>query len=132
MTIPKDKFNSIADLITKGFEVVDGVLIVFTTLLIAFQVLLRAVFSRSIPWADEVSLIAFIYITFISAAVACRFDIHLRVELFVSWLPKKGKHAVEYFNILAHLFVGLMMVYFGAKLTRYGVASIMPSTRSPT
>ena len=108
------------------------IILVFITLLISLQVFLRAVFDYSIHWSEEVSLIAFIYITFFAMAIALRYDMHLRVELFVSRLPKTGRKAVEFFDNLVLLLISISMVYTGVKLTVYGVASIMPATRWPT
>ena len=111
------------------FEWIVRLLLVFITLLIAAQVLLRAVFSYSIPWAEEVSLIAFVYITFFSLAIAMRYDIHLRVELGVSWLPRRAKAAIEIIDNVLLLGISVMMLWTGIQLTRYGMSSIMPSTR---
>ncbi len=128
----KQRIDHGVTLICEGFEWIVRVLLVFVTLLIAAQVFLRSVFLYSIPWAEEVSLIIFIYVTFFTLAIAMRYDIHLRVELGVSWLPRKGKIIVEYLDNIILLAISIMMVWTGVQLTRYGVASIMPATRWPT
>lgn len=96
------------------------------------QVFLRAAFEYSIPWAEEVSLIAFIYITFFTLAIGVRYDLHLRVQLFVASFPMPVRKAIEVLNNLILLAISVLMLYTGIKLTLYGVASIMPATRWPT
>ena len=115
----KEKLDSFLGYIFHIFEWVVRALLIFITLLISMQVFLRAAFEYSIPWAEEVSLIAFIYITFFTLAIGVRYDLHLRVQLFV-------------LNNLILLAISVLMLYTGIKLTLYGVASIMPATRWPT
>lgn len=114
------------------FEWIVRILLIFITVLISLQVILRAIFDQGIPWAEEVSLTCFIYITFFTMAIALRYDLHLRVQLFVSWLPKAGRKAMEVFNNLFLLFISILMVYTGIKLTILGTSSIMPATQWPT
>ena len=68
----KEKLDSFLGYIFHIFEWVVRALLIFITLLISMQVFLRAAFEYSIPWAEEVSLIAFIYITFFTLAIGVR------------------------------------------------------------
>lgn len=131
MTFTQRIYNLVTH-VFDAFEWIVRILMVFITLLISLQVFLRNVFNTSILWAEEVSLIVFIYITFFTMAIAIRYDLHLRVELFVSRLIKKGRMTVELFDNLVLLLISILMLYTGIKLTAYGVASIMPATRWPT
>lgn len=128
----KRYIDRVESAIYTGFEWICRAILVGITLLIALQVLLRAVFSYSIPWSEEVALIGFIYITFFTMAIAVRHDQHLRVELFVSKLPRVGKKAVDTLDNLIMLAISIMMLVTGMKLVQYGFSSIMPSTRWPT
>lgn len=128
----KEKIDKVESVIYNAFEWIVRILLVFVTLLISVQVLLRAVFSYSIPWSEEVALMIFIYITFFTMAITVRHDQHLRVELFVSKFKRGGKQAIEFFDNLIMLVISLMMLYTGIQLVQYGVASIMPATRWPT
>lgn len=115
-----------------GFEWVVRILLVAMTLLIVLQVSLRNIANYSIRWGDEVALNMFIYITFFTMAVALRGDQHLRVELFVSWLPQKLRWLLEQFDNVVLLLLSVMMVYTGFRLVQYGFNSTMASTGWPT
>ena len=128
----KARIDRAAQAVITVFEWITRVLLVFTILLITAQVVARAVFNYSIIWAEEVSLICFIYITFFTMAIAMRYDLHLRVELGVAWLPKGGRRVVEFVDNVLLLGVSVLMLIAGIHLTKYGVASIMPATRWPT
>ncbi len=128
----KEIINKYIDYIYKAFELVVKVMLVFITLLIAVQVLLRALFKYSIPWSEEISLICFIYITFFSMAIGVRYDLHLRVQLFVSGFTQPVRKVIEFLNNIILLVICSMMFYTGIKLTIYGVASVMPATQWPT
>lgn len=124
--------DRVESVIYTGFEWICRAILVGITILIALQVLLRAVFNYSIPWSEEVSLIGFIYITFFTMAIAVRHDQHLRVELFVSKFPRAGKKVIDILDNLIMLAISIMMFVTGVSLVRYGLSSIMPATRWPT
>ncbi|MCL2001496.1 MAG: TRAP transporter small permease [Planctomycetes bacterium] len=108
-------------------------LLLFMTVLVSGQVFLRATTGRSIFWAEEVSLIAMVWLTFLALAMGIRYDIHIRLDMFVNWLPKRGKIILEYILNLILLFVTGMMVYYGGSLTFHiGMLSQLPATRFPT
>ncbi len=130
MTLMQRIYNFVNHLFD-AFEWIVRILLVFITIIISLQVFLRA-FNYSIHWIEEVALIAFIYITFFTLAIAMRYDLHLRIEMFVSRLPKTGRKNIELFDNLVLLLISILMLYTGIKLTAYGVASIMPATRWPT
>ena len=126
------KIDQGLELFIKVFQWIVSILLIIVTLLITAQVIARAFFNYSIVWAEEVSLIGFIYITFFTLAIAMRYDLHLRVEIGVSWLPVKGRVAVEFIDNLILLGISILMLWTGIKLAQYGVASIMPATRWKT
>lgn len=114
------------------FEWAVRILLVFITILITLQVLLRALTNKGLIWAEEVALIAFIYITFFTMAIAMRYDLHLRVQLFVSGFPKPVRWAIELLNNIFLLILSVIMLYTGVQLTLHGMGSIMTATRWPT
>ena len=108
-------------------------LLLFMTALVSGQVFLRATTGNSIYWAEEVSLISMVWLTFLALAMGIRYDIHIRLDMFVNWLPKRAKIVLEYVLDLVLLFVTGMMVYYGADLTLHtGMLSQLPATRLPT
>jgi TRAP-type C4-dicarboxylate transport system permease small subunit len=127
-----EKVNSILEAVFKGMEWLCRIILVVMTLLVSAQVISRSGFNFSIKWAEEVSLICMIYVTFFTLALGIHYDSHLRIEMFVQWLPKKGRRALEFINNLLMLFIAIMMVYYGWRLALYGRASLMPAIHVPT
>lgn len=131
MTIAR-KIDRVIGYVFHGFEWAVRILLIAMTLLIVLQVSLRNLFHYSIRWGDEVALDMFIYITFFTMAVALRGDQHLRVELFVSWLPQKGRWLLELIDNIILFLLSVLMVYTGFVLVRLGFNSKMASTGWPT
>ncbi|MDR0440955.1 MAG: TRAP transporter small permease [Candidatus Accumulibacter sp.] len=127
-----EKVNSILEAVFKTLEWLSRIILVVMTLLVSAQVISRSYFNFSIKWAEEVSLICMIYITFFTLALGVHYDSHLRIEMFVQWLPKKGRRALEFINNLLMLFIAIMMTYYGWRLAMYGRASLMPATHVAT
>lgn len=57
------------------------------TVCVFLQVLIRFVFKFPIPWTEEVSRIAFVYIIFIGATIAVRDKAHINVDFLLVMLP---------------------------------------------
>ena len=128
----REKIDQLAGYVFHIFEWAVRILLVVIILLITLQVLLRAVINKGLIWAEEVALIGFIYITFFTMAIAMRYDLHLRVQLFVSGLPRPVRRAIEFLDNVFLLILSVLMLYTGIQLTMHGTGSIMPATQWPT
>lgn len=127
-----EKLTAVLEAAFKVIEWLCRIILVVMTLLVSAQVVSRSGFNFSIKWAEEVSLICMVYITFFTLALGIHYDSHLRIEMFVQWLPKNGRRALEFINNLLMLFISVMMVYYGWRLAVYGRASLMPAIHVPT
>lgn len=130
---------SILQKLNKGFgmlfELLDNVaeiLIASMTILVVTQVFCRNVLNYGIRWCEEVCLIGMVWVTFFTLAVGVRHDIHMRIDLFVSWMPKRWKKGLELFTNCIILFAGSMMAYYGAFLFQHGFSSTLAATKFPT
>jgi TRAP-type C4-dicarboxylate transport system permease small subunit len=59
------------------------------TVSVFLQVLIRFVFKFPIPWTEEVSRIAFVYIIFLGATIAVREKAHINVDVVLVALPPR-------------------------------------------
>lgn len=117
------------------FDILDNLtklLLACMTVLVFLQVVLRNGFNSGIRWAEEACLIGMVWVTFTTIAVGVRHDVHMRIELFVQWMGRRQRKALEFFNNLMVLFVGIMMAYFGFLLFRHGFSSTLAATKLPT
>lgn len=115
-----------------GLKYVISALLVFMTALVTSQVVLRATTGVSIKWAEEVSLIAFVWVTFLTLALGVHNDTHIRIDMFMARLPRGMRVVLEYLLNVLLLFVSVMMVWYGGVLTKFAMRSTMPATHLPT
>lgn len=66
----------------------------------------RAVFNRSIPWADELARMLFIWLIFIGAAAAFARYEHIAVDILVRRLKPRAAHMLYLFQ---HLLISALM-----------------------
>lgn len=125
-------FQRILDAVFVGVGALVKALLLFMVVIITVQVFLRGTTGRSIRWAEEVSLIAMVWVTFLTMALGVKYDIHIRIDMFVNWLPRNGRIVLEYVLNVFLLFISAMMIYYGYELTRFAMRSTMPATRWPT
>lgn len=59
------------------------------------QVVLRYVFKSPIFWAEEVARYAFIWMSFIGAAIAIPLDAHANITFVLNALPRKASKVVQ-------------------------------------
>ncbi|MFB3818342.1 MAG: TRAP transporter small permease [Candidatus Methylomirabilales bacterium] len=89
-------------------------LLVATFSLLAFvQVVLRYGFNRGLFWADELTLFAFTWAIFLSAALALERRLHFGVFLLVDRLPGRLRHGAGLLAEAGMAGVVLFFLWFG-------------------
>lgn len=99
--------------------------------LVVFQVVSRYVLGRPLPWTEEISRIALIWLTFVSAALVMARGQHIAVEFIERFLGPRARTALEVFSssvvILGSLAIVVSGVPFGIFMHRIGsVAADVP------
>lgn len=109
------------------------VLGLFVAVAILFlQVILRYVFSASLPWIEEAARYLFIYFTWIGTSIAASSDQHIRFEVLDNRFPK----AERYLGILRNLVcagVSVFMLVYGGRLIYIMLqnVAVSPSMKIP-
>ncbi|MEO8133837.1 MAG: TRAP transporter small permease [Betaproteobacteria bacterium] len=101
------------------------------TILVFLQVLSRYLFNTPLGWSEEVARFAFVWLSFLGAAILIRTDGHIRVTLLVDALPNAGwimARALQYAGAL--LCIGIFVVG-GLGLTKKEWSQIAPATDLP-
>ena len=115
-------------------KIVDGFLTVAVLALVALvflNVVLRYTIGSGFNFAEEISRIIFVWITFIGAASAFRYQEHLGYDTFINKLPPpflKIARSVVSMTILLMLFI---IVYGAFKLGYLGIDTSSPATGIP-
>lgn len=99
------KFLDGIEKLEKAFLVVTVAIMI---IVIAYQVILRYVFSASNAWSEELARYLFIYDVMIAAAIATRRNSHLQVDAFINILKPKTK---AIYTIIATL-AGIVFLVF--------------------
>lgn len=82
-------------------------------LAIAWQVLTRALLSRSPPWTEEVALLMFSWIILLMIAIGVREHLHVRMDSLVTMLPPPFSTVAEKLITLLVVCIGCYLVWSG-------------------
>lgn len=94
--------------LTLGMEYLIGAILVALITSVSCNVVGRALFNHSLPWADELARMLFVWLVFIGAAAAFSRYEHIAVDALVRRLPLRLAHILY---LLQHLIItGLMGV----------------------
>jgi TRAP-type C4-dicarboxylate transport system permease small subunit len=100
------------DIIEQLLMVLCGVALAGFSCTVFFDVVTRSI-GHPVLWVQEVTTTFFVYGVFIGTAVAVRRNDHLNLSAVAEALSGRRRLAVETFNRVVLLAVGLCMVYFG-------------------
>lgn len=94
--------------LTVAMEQLIAVILVALIISVSANVIGRSMLNQSLPWADELARMLFIWLVFIGAAAAfARFE-HIAVDILVRKLPPRGAYMLY---LLQHLIIaGLMAI----------------------
>ena len=88
---------------------------VVIVLTIGVEVIRRFAFSYSSNWGEEIARYAFIYLAWVGAAAAVKDRAHIRIDVILSFLSRKGKLAVYVFGDLVMLVIALLAFYYSSE-----------------
>lgn len=99
--------------------------------IVSADVFCRNVLSYSIKWAQEVSLLLIVWMTFLSMAIGEEKDQHIAIELFYNLFPKPIKKFFDVLNKMILVVVGCFLCFFGTKLVMSTWSSTLAATKWP-
>ncbi len=90
--------------------------LIFNTLLIFLQIIMRGAFNSSLSWSEELSRYIFIWQIWLGADLAFAYGEHIKVEMIYNWLPGKKKKYAQNSCRGAWLAFNIFLVVKGADL----------------
>jgi len=90
-------------------------LLIFYTLIVStvgIEVIRRFALSYSSNWGEEIARYAFIYLAWIGAAAGVKDRAHIRIDIILNFLPRKGQLSVYIFGDLVMLVVACLAFYY--------------------
>jgi len=115
------------DFFEKALNLICRIFVAAIVAIIFYSVIMRYVFLRPPPWAEELSRFIFIWIIMLGAVLVTREQSHIEFVLFLDLLPKKLRFILFNLTRLLMLFFCWVMVQQGLK-----IYPIVAEASSPT
>lgn len=101
------------------------------TVCVFLQVLIRFVFKFPIPWTEEVSRIAFVYIIFVGATIAVRDKTHINVDVLLVMLPSEVTRWIQRIGLVLVAGFLIFMIWQGIIFVRATGVQVTPVMQLP-
>src|SRR5699024_6663970 len=98
------------------------ILSTFTVVIIFSQVVLRYIFSSSLPWSEEIARYAFIWLIYVGVSYGAKRQKHLSVDVITMLFNDKCK-------IIMNMIANVLFLIFALVITYYGIDIVGRITR---
>lgn len=102
-------------MINRILEAICAAILAMAVLIAFVSVIFRYVLGDALSWSFEASIGLLTYLTFIGCYLALRKNCHLKVDVFVLRLPRRGQLLAFTVNQLAIVVIGWVMLYHGGR-----------------
>ncbi|MCF8106414.1 MAG: TRAP transporter small permease [Desulfohalobiaceae bacterium] len=109
--------RKIVNIVYKLAEVIAAVFFILMCLSVSIQVTARYLFNITFGWGEELPIFLFLWVSFVSAAVAYRDGSHLSVDFIVSKFNRKVRFAIYYINLALSLVFVFIILYYETLMT---------------
>lgn len=118
--------NKIITAVDKLDEIISIFALTGIIIVVSANVFFRFILNAPIPWAEEISLGLFVWLTFVGASVVMKTNDHISVDYFVRKLP------VRFFILSQKLRIGLLFFITLVVFIIWGLTLALQSTWSIT
>lgn len=94
-------------------------------------VVYRYVLQDSLAWSDELALLSFTWLVFLTAALAVEDNTHVRIELIEKVLPAHVTWLLEGAIWIAIALTGVYMVWTGSQFIEFTIGQTSPAVGYP-
>src|SRR5262249_4658239 len=114
----KAQYIRLMDKIHQACLFVAGSCLVIITLIIPYGVFCRYVLNSAASWPEPLAILLMIVMSFLSAAVCYRQDLHIPVRVLPSLLNETAQSYRGWFRAACMLAPNLFMLWWGIKLVK--------------
>jgi TRAP-type C4-dicarboxylate transport system permease small subunit len=100
--------------------------------IIIYQVFSRQVFNSTPSWAEELSMLLFVWTSFLGVAYGFKAKLHIGVSFLVDLFPKKLQEACDFFAKILIVLFAIVLIFYGWKFTVLMGGSTMAGTGLPS
>ncbi len=94
----------------------DYAIVVFLTIIISFDVVMRKITGISIVWVTEISEYSLLWITFLGSAWLLSEGGHVNVDIIVTRLNKTARKTVDFIMSIIGAAINLIITIYGIQL----------------
>ena len=114
-------FDRIFKALLTGFACCAGVVLIFMTVSINFEVLMRYLLNRPTSWVVDSNSYALVFMTFLSAAWVLSREGHVKIELLVDRLPEKARRIINAATSIAGVILCGLFSWYGVVITHRAI-----------
>jgi len=114
---PLTKAGTIFDYITKSLTWLACALILFATLIVSIDVVMRYFFNHPIGWSLEICEYILLYIVFLGAAWILKEEGHIKIGLVVDRLSPKTQAMTDVTTSIWGFIVCIVLAIYGTEVT---------------
>lgn len=100
--------------------------------IIIYQIFSRQIFRSTPSWAEELSMLLFVWVSFLGIAYGFKQKLHIGVSFLVNLLPEKIQNLCDLFAKVLIIFFGGVLIFYGWKFTVLMGGSTMAGTGLPS
>lgn len=113
-----------------------SILLIFFSILVIVQVVMRYVFNSPLTWSEELSRYAFVWFVYTSAAYAVRYQRHVKFTFLVNALNRVSYVYGQIVKIIAlFLWIGFLIFidYYSIQMVinQYNTGQVSPANQIP-
>lgn len=101
------------------------------TLIITVKVLTRKLFHIDFYWSDEITLLLFIWFSFLGIAIGFRDHLHIAMDSFTRLFPKPVNRVLDYVIWISIFLFGVYLVIYGWDFAKLMHQNTMTATKWP-
>jgi TRAP-type C4-dicarboxylate transport system permease small subunit len=101
----------------KYLKLISCLVVVFITLSVCVEVVLRYVFNKPQVWVIELSEYGLLYLTFLAAAWVLRAEGHIAVDLITDRLSQTARSFLSIIHSILISGVSTVLIWYGARVT---------------
>ena len=124
-------FKKVLNKVDDVIEYICMATLVILVCIVFLQVFTRYVLGFTPRWSEETAVILMIWLGFITTAIGVKRGTHLSISAVVDLFPKSVQNVISYFDELAVMFFGIILLVYGRDLTIQTMSSTLPATQLP-
>lgn len=110
-------FKTIKDVLDRLLVFVSLAALLSMILIIIYQVFSRQLFHHTPSWAEELSIILFVWTSFLGIAYGFKARLHIGVSFLVDLFPSKLQDVMDYLAKILILVFAFVLIGYGWKFT---------------